>query len=361
MEISLEPSHTIDVDYHELCGALAARDMQPLWKQARSLVPEVPLPTVRPWLWKWDVILPLAQRAGEVVTIERGGDRRVLALANPGLAGLPFTCSTLWGGVQFLGGGESAPAHRHTPGAIRFVMTGHGAITTVNGEECVMEPGDLVLTPSWHWHEHHNRGDGPAVWFDGLDLPLTTALDAIFFENHPDHYQQTHGREDSMLSFPAVGLAVTGSPDAGRQPMRYAWADMDHALGLLVAQQPAAPMVSLTYINPATGGSVLPTLGCEMHRLLPNGRTTAKRHTGNSIFVAFRGGGTSVINGEALSWGAGDIFVAPSWSTVDHEAAEPSDLFVVNDRPVLEALNLYRETTLPEPQEIHGSFSGSTD
>ena len=27
--------------------------------------------------WKWDDVLPLAKRAGELITLERGGDRRV--------------------------------------------------------------------------------------------------------------------------------------------------------------------------------------------------------------------------------------------------------------------------------------------
>jgi len=69
-------------------------------------MPEVPLPTTRAWLWNWAAILPLAQRAGEIITIERGGDRRVLALANPGVHGLPFTSTTLWGAIQYLGPGE---------------------------------------------------------------------------------------------------------------------------------------------------------------------------------------------------------------------------------------------------------------
>ena len=78
-------------------GALAARDLKPLWKIAKQLMPEVPLPTTQAWLWKWDDVLPLAKRAGELITLERGGDRRVLAFANPGLRGLPFTSTTLWG------------------------------------------------------------------------------------------------------------------------------------------------------------------------------------------------------------------------------------------------------------------------
>jgi hypothetical protein len=80
-----------------------ARDLKPLWKIAKQLMPEVPLPTTQAWLWKWEDVLPLAKRAGELITLERGGDRRVLALANPGLKGLPFTSTTLWGALQYLG------------------------------------------------------------------------------------------------------------------------------------------------------------------------------------------------------------------------------------------------------------------
>ena len=172
MGIDIRHTDTIEVGYDEFCGALAARDLQPLWKIAKQLMPEVPLPTTLPWLWKWDDILPLAKRAGELITLERGGDRRVLALANPGLRGLPFTSTTLWGALQYLGPHESAPAHRHTPSAIRFVLTGSGVYTTVNGDACDMEPGDLILTPIWNWHDHNNKSDQPVVWFDGLDTAL---------------------------------------------------------------------------------------------------------------------------------------------------------------------------------------------
>ncbi len=120
MTINISSSYTVEVGYDEFCGALAARDLKPLWKIAKQLMPEVPLPTTLPWLWKWDDIHPLAKRAGEIVTLARGGDRRVLAFANPGLKGLPFTSTTLWAAIQYLGPRESAPAHRHTPSAIRF-------------------------------------------------------------------------------------------------------------------------------------------------------------------------------------------------------------------------------------------------
>jgi len=63
-----------------------------------------------------------------------------------------------------------------------------------------------------------------------------------------------------------------------------------------------------------------------------------------------------VINGVRFDWGPGDIFVAPSWASVDHEASARADLFAISDRPVLQALHLSREEELAERQEISGTF-----
>ena len=101
-------------------GRLGEEGLQPLWTQETDLMPASPNPAAVPWLWRWDTLRPLAEEAGRLITVARGGDRRVLSLSNPGLDGLPFASPTLWAAVQYLNAGESAPAHRHTPSAIRF-------------------------------------------------------------------------------------------------------------------------------------------------------------------------------------------------------------------------------------------------
>jgi gentisate 1,2-dioxygenase len=357
MSLDISHAQTVEVGYDEFCGALAARDLKPLWKMAKQLMPDVPLPTTQAWLWKWEDVLPLAKRAGELITLERGGDRRVLALANPGLKGLPFTSTTLWAAFQYLGPRESAPAHRHTPNAIRFVLTGSGVYTTVNGDACDMEPGDLILTPNWNWHDHNNQSDQPMVWFDGLDLPLVTALESIFFENHPDLLQPVDGHNLSEQGFVGVGLRELGARSpVGHSPLlRYRWAETERALEAL-HQARGGPMVSLEFINPLTGGPAVSTFACEMYRLYPGTRTPSRRKTGSSVYVVFQGTGHSIINGVRFDWGPGDSFVTPSWASVVHAASERADLFAVSDRPVLEALHLYREETLAEPQEVIGTF-----
>jgi len=46
-----------------------------------------------------------------------------------------------------------------------------------------------------------------------------------------------------------------------------------------------------------------------------------------------------------VEWNKRDIFVVPSWQHVRHEAAEDGDavLFSYSDRPIQEALYLFRE------------------
>src|SRR5437764_15322788 len=90
MSIDMSHTYTVEVGYDEFCGALAARDLKPLWKIAKLPMPEVPLPTTQAWPWKWDDGLPLARRPGEPIPFEPGGDRRAVALATPGLRGPPF-------------------------------------------------------------------------------------------------------------------------------------------------------------------------------------------------------------------------------------------------------------------------------
>ena len=340
---------------------LQEHDLQPLWQIADQLLTQSPQPATKPWMWRWTLLLALAERAGKLIDIHEGGDRRVLSLANPGLGGQPFATSTLWGAVQYLNAGEHAPAHRHTPGAIRFILRGDGVYTTVNGDGCDMHPGDLVLTPSWSWHDHNSSADDPVVWFDGLDIPTVQALDAVFFENYPDErpqdVEQEHNRSERLYGgrglLPLSAAAVTHR----HSPLLvYRRADIDAALtGLL--EQCGGPMASMEFVDPTSGRPVMPTMGCEMHRLVAERRTRPFRKVGSSVVVVYSGAGSSVINGRLFDWNSGDILAIPSWAIVEHEATEPTDLFAITDTPVLKALGLYREEIHQTPQHITEVFS----
>ena len=346
-------------DVDGLYADLAEADLQPLWVQP-GLLPLTPN-GLTPHIWRWKTLRDLAERSGDLVGIERGGDRRVLSLAHPDLGGLPFATRTLWGAVQFLGAGELAPAHRHTPAALRFVLEGRGVWTLVNGQPVHMAPGDLVLTPSWTWHEHHNPGTEPMIWFDGLDLPLVRNLDALFFEPggeeltayQPAHVSRSEHRYASAGLLPAGDEPViVEDPASGRSSrlLAYRWPAVDVALSRLI-ESTGARGASVRYCDPATGRDIMPTLRAELHRVLAGHRTQTVRTVGSGIWVVYRGSGATVVNGRRFRWSSGDMLVTPSWAAVDHEAASDADLFLLSDGPVLEALGLARVQAM-EQQDV---------
>jgi gentisate 1,2-dioxygenase len=362
--LSISTGARSEVALEDLYRDLAAVHLRPLWTITEQLLTPTPQPRAVPWQWAAVTMKPLARRAIQLVPVERGGERRVLSLQNPGLAGLPYAAGTLWGALQCLGPREVAPAHRHTPGAIRFVLEGEGVWTTVDGDACDMRPGDLVLTPSWNWHDHVNGGDSEMFWFDGLDLPMIEALDAVFFEEYPGPGEsQPQPAEHNVSARVHVGGtryvagAVDGPLDPRPSPLLvYRWDEMDAELTRRAAATDE-PMIAIEYVNPTTGASVLPTLGCAMHRVRAGGRTPTVRRAGNAVYVVFRGLGSTVIDGQRFDWEPGDMFVAPSWSAVEHVADEQADLFVLTDAPVLRALGVYREQEIPGPQSITGVFT----
>lgn len=166
----------------EMYAEFGRRQLIPLWTEIGDLMPHSPRPRAVAHAWRWSELLAVARTAGELVPVGRGGERRAIALANPGLGDRPYATPTLWAAIQYLNPGESAPSHRHSQQAFRFVVEGEGVWTVVNGDAVPMRRGDFLPQPSWNWHSHVNVSSGEMAWIDGLDIPLQHALDATFFE-----------------------------------------------------------------------------------------------------------------------------------------------------------------------------------
>lgn len=330
------------------------RDMReahllPLWELEGEIMGLTPRPKTVPWRWRWTDLYDIAERAGALVPVERGGDRRAVALSNPGQDGLPYATSTLWAAVQWLNGREVAPAHRHTSQAIRFIIDGAGSYSTVEGDKVFLERGDLVLTPPWMWHDHGSESDERAVWMDALDIPLNNYLDASFFEPHTADQQVI----DKHLNGSVLKYGVGQMRPAWEEPSReypamstYKWADTERALQNL-GQVEADPFddVVLEYTNPHTGGPVMKSFGCQIQMLRPGVHTHAHRHTGSSVYLAFEGNGATIIDGVRFDWTAGDMFVLPSWAVHEHLNADDGRraiLFSITDAPLLKAVDKYR-------------------
>lgn len=341
---------TADPALDALYEEVAQRDLQPLWTQEEALMGRTPPRAAVPHLWRGEELLKLSARSGELVGIDRGGDRRVLALANPGLAGQPYATPTLWGGIQYLNAGEIAPAHRHTPAALRFVLDGGGVWTLVNGDSVAMQAGDLVLTPSMAWHEHYNASDQPMVWFDGLDFPLVQALDGVFFEQGRDALTvpASPPLSDSEQFYGAAAgiVPVSSAPALGHSPLfAYRWRQTDAALSALLAVT-GTGHAAVRYTDPTTGADVMPTMRCEMHRLVGGTRTPTTRENGSSIWVCYSGSAEVTVGDQRWTTGHGDIFAVPSWATTSIVAQDTATFFRVSDTPVFQTLSLYRHETL---------------
>lgn len=351
--IASEPTPEEAAELEAMYATMAKENMIPLWTQLDELMPMVPTPAAVPHVWRWNTLLPLAERAGELVPVGRGGERRAIALANPGLGGRPYATPTLWAAIQYLGGHEVAPEHRHSQNAFRFVVEGEGVWTVVNGDPVRMARGDFLLTPGWNFHGHHNETDKPMAWIDGLDIPFVHGMDAGFFEfgteRVTDEATPDVSRSERLWCHPGLRplsqLENTVSSPIGA----YRWEHTDRALTEQLALEdeghPATVgqgHAAVRFTNPTTGGDVMPTIRAEFHRLRAGVTTRTTREVGSSIYQVFEGEGAFVLNGERIAVAKGDMIVVPSWAAWSIEAETQFDLFRFGDQPIFERLHFNR-------------------
>jgi gentisate 1,2-dioxygenase len=335
----------------ELYRTLESRNTQPLWEVLASLVTPEPQSAVVPAVWRFDdEIRPLLMEAGRLITAKEA-ERRVLVLTNPGLAGLSQITQSLYAGVQLVMPGETAPSHKHTASALRFVLEGDGsAYTSVDGERTPMNPGDFVLTPSWTFHDHGNPGSKPVIWLDGLDIPIVNTFDTSFAEHSDVEVQPvTRKRGDALARYGNALLPIEYKPTSLSAPVfTYPYSRSRETIHQLHKNGYLDPVhgVKMQYVNPATGGYPMPTIAAFL-QLLPAGFSSqAYRSTDATVYTVVEGRGRTTIGDTVFDWGPRDIFVAPSWRSVAHEAREEAVLFSFSDRAAQKALGLWREETI---------------
>lgn len=340
-------------DLDQLYADFADANLNPLWVQLDDLMPITPTSAARPHIWRWSQLLPLAERSGELVPVGRGGERRAIALANPGLGGLPYVSPTLWAAIQYLGPKETAPEHRHSQNAFRFVVEGEGVWTVVNGDPVAMRRGDFLLTPGWAFHGHHNLTDRPMAWLDGLDIPFSQYAGTGFFEFGSDALSDTGtpdiSRAERLWAHPGlrplVGLAATTSSPIACYRWEHTNVALDEQLALETEGYPSTPEpghAAIRYTNPTTGGDVLPTIRAEFHRLRPGSQTRARRDVGSAVFQVFSGQALVEFDGNLHTVSTGDLFVIPTWTRWSISTESGADLFAFSDAPIFERLDFAR-------------------
>ncbi|MFE9169700.1 cupin domain-containing protein [Streptomyces kebangsaanensis] len=361
--VSAEGQPEVTPALEELYRGFEQELLVPLWTEIGDLMPAHPRSRAVPYLWRWKRLRELADRAGDLVPVGRGGERRAIALANPSLGGRPFATPTLWAAIQYLMPGEDAPEHRHTQHAFRFVVEGSGVWTVVGGDPVPMNRGDFLPQAGWNWHAHHNATSEPMAWIDGLDIPFQYVTEAQFFEFGRDEISDAEritpdrSRSERLWGHPGLRplSAVPATP--GSPLLSYKWEYTNAALGdqLLLEKEGFGGTVepghaAVRYSNPHDGSDVLPTVRAEFHRIARGAETAPVRETGSSVYQVFDGSGVVTVGGESWTVSRGDLFVVPSWepfSARSEAGATDSDegaldLFRFSDAPVFEALKLNR-------------------
>ena len=336
--------------YHDM----APLSLTPLWEVLHALVPQQPVSPCVPALWKYEQVRPFLMRAGEAISAEEAV-RRVLILENPGIRGRSAVTQSLYAGLQLILPGEVAPSHRHTQGALRFIVEGSGAYTAVNGERATMHPGDFIITPSWTWHDHGNEASEPVIWLDGLDIPMLSLLDAAFAENDTRKSQAVARAEGTSFARYGHNMAPVrhDAPLSATSPIfSYPYERSREALERLERDAPVDPWdgVKLRYLNPLTGGSPMPTMATFMQKLPAGFSGKPWRQTDGAVYSVVEGRGEAVIEAGGQTWrfelSPRDHFVVPSWHTARFSSQGGCILFSYSDRPVHQALAVHREERL---------------
>lgn len=338
----------VSADDHSFREGLRATNVSPLWDVMANLVTESPQPRALPHVWAYADIQPQLLEAGQRITAEQA-ERRVLILENPGTMGDHTVTDALYAGLQLVLPGETAPVHRHTQSALRFVLESDSAWTSVDGEPVQMSPFDLVLTPSWRWHEH-GGATSPTIWLDGLDIPIVQRFSAGFAErdgNVPANDDAVSGRTRAAYGA-NLKPTITQDLDTDTPLFHFPHAVWSKSLAEYAAKVPvdAHRGWTLEFTNPRNGGSVMRTISAFVTMVPPGMKTKPRRQSAGAVFAGVSGSGTLHIDKDAYAIGPRDVAAVPSWAALEIENTgdDPLVLFSYSDRACHEKLGFWKES-----------------
>jgi gentisate 1,2-dioxygenase len=298
--------------------------------------------------WRWEGIYKGLMQSGKIISVGPGGMTGMRSVTGIEARNFP-----IWMNAQILMPGERTQAHRNTRSETRLVCEAPSdAFFVCEHEAFPMERGDVIISPSWTFHDHWNEGSTPALWVDGYDngynggenLNERLPLDAPYQEvKKPADY----GTRVRGHARPYVKEAPYPLP-----PMRYTWAETHAGLMALAeaGEQDPCEGTHLMLASPIDAGPTLPTIAWHAQLLNAGQKTQSHRHNSTTFYFAFEGAGSIIIEGEKLSWAKGDIFAVPAWKWHHHEngAGGDSILFSIDDWPAMTKLGFYQKEIAAE-------------
>jgi gentisate 1,2-dioxygenase len=252
--------------------------------------------------------------------------------------------STIYLGMQLLLPGEWAPAHRHTPNAVRMIVEGEGAYTTIDGEKCPMHRGDLILTPTGMWHEHGHDGNEAVVWLDVLDLPIVYYCEASYVTEGKAQTVTDQGIDRTYQRGGVVPAPMFARSGQTFPMLRYPWADVRKALEAIAATQPEIDAVQVAYVNPENGHDCQRILGYSALLLRPGEVLSLPARSTAMVFHQIEGGTEVAAAGQSFRLADADTCCIPGYEpiTLKNLAADrPSFVFIADDAPLQKKLGVY--------------------
>lgn len=325
---------------------LAKDSLAPLWDVMGALAAREPSAGGSAKHWSWRELRAHVLRAGELITAAEA-ERRVLVLENPDFPGEGRITSSLYSGVQLIMPGETAPSHRHTASALRLVMEGKGAFTTVSGERVAMSPGDFIVTPSGSFHDHGNDTDRPVMWLDGLDVFVVNLLNAPFREDYPEGRQPVSRPPGDSLARYGSGLVPHGHTHVDGQIGTFWWpyAKTRPTLAAFLAAGSVDPAlgVKMNFVDPSTGASPIKTMTASMSLFPASFNGDRYRSVSGSVWSIVEGRGKIRIGDRQWDVGPKDIIVVPGWAWHSVETEEEMIVFSFSDEVLQRHLGFWQE------------------
>ena len=280
-------------------------------------------------------------------------ERRVLILENPGARGQSrITQISLRrpAADPARRGGAGAPAHADRRCASCSRARARTRRSTASGT--TMRRGDFIITPSWTWHDHGNDGREPVVWLDGLDIPLVHFLDAGFAEKAAPELAGSDPRAEGMR-WPAMATtccrwtraAAPAAPTRSssiRTPQRAKrWTASRGPARCALRLQAALRQPGHRPLADADHGHLCQRAAGRLRDAGPGAAPT------RTVYVCLEGEGTAEVDGTARSISRPRrLRRAVMADILRLQARRDCILFSYSDRPVQQALGLWREERL---------------
>ncbi len=309
--------------------------------------------------WKWNNFHAALLEAGRLVQLGPfgiSGSAEMRTVSGANARRHPITL-----GAQILKPGERTRAHRNMKNETRLVWQApEGSRFVCDGEAFPMSRGDVIVSPTWTFHDClvPEGGTEPAIWFDGFDWGYSGHGEesTAYGLNEYVGEGQRHQVIDKPDGYWAKTHGLLGDevvPVFPLPPVHYPWVETQATLDMLKEREADGDPfegIRLMYKSPVDQGPTLPTMSWYVQLLRAREKTRAHRHNSTTWYAVFEGEGATVIEGERIEWGPGDVFVVPPWRWHQHEnlAATEATVFSIDDWPAMSKLGFYRKEEAPE-------------